>query len=163
MNRETNIGTRIKSLAVSVAACEFLAAVISLLYALFNDFEELPLILGLCGIVVAWPTFLLLCGFGELVEKTIYNEQNTSRIVELLEAKPKTKSSTANTATKAEPSAVQSAPAQESSASCVQGSEKKAQSGVGTIVGNEKVCPNCGIPQRLDRKVCWHCGLKFEN
>lgn len=31
------------------------------------------------------------------------------------------------------------------------------------IVNGEKICPNCKLPQKATRTVCWQCGQRFDN
>lgn len=31
------------------------------------------------------------------------------------------------------------------------------------ISNGEKICPTCGCSQKVDRKLCWSCGQKFDN
>ena len=32
-----------------------------------------------------------------------------------------------------------------------------------TIENGEKICPKCGTRQRVERSVCWNCGVHFTN
>ena len=93
----TNIGKKIKILAVIYAVLGFIASTISGMITMFTtmaqaiDYEEpgllfLGLIMGLLiivgGCLVAWITSWPLYGFGELIDKTADTAYNTAILAE---------------------------------------------------------------------------------
>ena len=85
----SNIGKRIKSLANLGAAIEaFLAFIAGIVLFSFELFLAGALVI-LLGFLFAWISSWGLYAFGELVDKTCMNEQNTRNILELMKKNPK--------------------------------------------------------------------------
>lgn len=85
-NMYEGIGGKIKSFAKVVFIIEALGAIITGLILMFTD-DDLALyglITFILGPIAAWVSTWLLYAFGELVEKTADNEQNTSEILKLM-------------------------------------------------------------------------------
>ena len=84
-----NIGGKIKGLAKTMFIVEAIGAVITgiALLATDDDFILVGLLTLFCGPIVAWVSSWILYAFGELVEKTCDNENNTRQILEILNEK----------------------------------------------------------------------------
>ena len=76
-----NIGGKLKGLARFTCVMEALAAIITGICIMVEE----AFLAGLCvivfGPIVAWVSTWLLYAFGELVEKTVNNERNSSQIL----------------------------------------------------------------------------------
>ena len=110
------------------------------------------------GIIVSHIIGTFLDAFGKLVDKTIENECNTSFIVEFLkkydqkaEIKP---TSTYSVAPE------QKATDEVANDNGIANPVKTAR--VTVNENNTMLCPLCNFEQPANRKVCWHCGAKFE-
>ena len=91
-NLYENIGSKIKNWAKWIFIIEAIGAIITGLVLLFTD-EDLILygfLTLVCGPIVAWVSSWILYGFGELVEKTVDNENNTRQILKKLNEKSTT-------------------------------------------------------------------------
>ena len=114
------------------------------------------------GPIVAWIGSWILYAFGELVEKTSNNENNTRQILEKLneentnrikeeykyEENPITNEQTI--------SKLNETPTE----------NKEARINIATFSttkDNTIICSQCKFEQPNNRKVCWNCGAKFEN
>lgn len=84
----TDIGKKIKKWAKWIFYIEAIAAAISALVMLFtaeNGWEiPVALLMLVAGPLIAWVSSWILYAFGELVEKTSANEQNTRNILKLM-------------------------------------------------------------------------------
>ena len=88
-NLYENIGSKIKNWAKWIFVIEAIGAVITGLVLLFTD-EDLilyGLLILVCGPIVAYIGSWILYAFGELVEITADNENNTRQILEKLNEK----------------------------------------------------------------------------
>jgi len=88
-NLYENIGSKIKNWAKWIFVIEAIGAVITGLVLLFTD-EDLflyGLLTLVCGPIVAYIGSGILYAFGELVEKTADNENNTRQILKKLNEK----------------------------------------------------------------------------
>ena len=88
-NLYKNIGGKIKSWAKWIFIIEAISAIIAGFVLLFAD--DSLILFGLltlvCGPFVAWVGSWVLYGFGELIEKTCDNENNSKQILEKLNEK----------------------------------------------------------------------------
>ncbi len=92
-NLYSNIGEKIKRLAKFIFIVEAILFIIAGILLLSAD-EDLALhgLLTLSfGPIIAWVSSWILYAFGELVEKTVKNEDNTRNILKLLKEKSTTK------------------------------------------------------------------------
>ncbi len=132
-----NVGEKIKKYAKVSFIIEVVSAIITGLSMLFDeDMFEIGIYVMILGpfaaLVVSW----FIYAFGELVEKTSQNEQNSRKILEILkENKPER---TNNELSK---------------------TEKTATSVL--VENGMMICSECNFEQPSDRVVCWHCGAKF--
>ncbi len=79
-----NIGEKIKRLAKTIFIVEAIVSVI-VGVTLWIEIEEWwCAIILFCGPIIAWVSSWLLYGFGELIEKTSENEQNSHNLYKLL-------------------------------------------------------------------------------
>ena len=88
-NLYENIGSKIKNWAKWIFVIEAIGAVITGLVLLFTD-EDLilyGLLTLVCGPIVAYIGSWILYAFGELIEKTADNENNTRQILKKLNEK----------------------------------------------------------------------------
>ena len=88
-NLYENIGSKIKNLAKWIFVIEAIGAFITGLVLLFTD-EDLilyGLLTLVCGPIVAYIGSWILYAFGEVVEKTADNENNTRQILKKLNEK----------------------------------------------------------------------------
>ena len=88
-NLYENVGRKIKNWAKLIFVIETIGAVITGLVLLFN-YEDLilyGLLTLVCGPIVAYIGSWILYAFGELVEKTADNENNTRQILKKLNEK----------------------------------------------------------------------------
>ena len=105
----------------------------------------------------------ILYAFGELVEKTADNENNTRQILKTINENP------ANYITEESEGKVKSIIASEptiSKASETSNEEKEHWTDTTTFSTTEKgtiICSQCNFEQPGNRICCWHCGAKFEN
>ena len=82
-----NIGGKLKNWAKFIFVAEAVAAIIGGIGMLANDAAVAGLLTMLFGPIVALISTWLLYAFGELVEKTAANEENTRRILDHLNRK----------------------------------------------------------------------------
>ena len=80
-----NIGQKIKRWAMWSCVVEAFAAIVCGVGMMADDQLVPGLILVLLGPLAAWVSSWILYAFGELVEKTVTNEQNTSKILKLMQ------------------------------------------------------------------------------
>ncbi len=149
-----NVGGKIKGLAKVIFGLEAFSAVIAgiLIIAYDDDLAAFGIIFIFIGILLSWISSLVLYGFGELIEKTVKNEENTRTIAELLRESnnkptaqiiasavrgPQTTSPTANT------------------------SPVTSTARIITTQNNTIICSACKCEQPTGRQVCWHCGASF--
>ena len=87
-----NIGGKIKNWAKWIFIVEAIAAIITGLVLLFahEDLILYGLLTMVCGPIIAWVGSWILYAFGELVEKTCDNENNTRQILKKLTRTPRT-------------------------------------------------------------------------
>lgn len=79
-----NIGKKIKNWAKWIFIVEAISAVISGFCVLFSDLWWVGLLVIIFGPIVAWVSSWILYAFGELVDKTMANEENTRNILKLM-------------------------------------------------------------------------------
>jgi len=89
-NLYENIGDKIKSWAKWIFVVEAIGAIITGLIFLFAYEDRIlyGLLTLICGPIGAWIGSWILYAFGELVEKTHENENNTRQILENLNRRP---------------------------------------------------------------------------
>ena len=90
------------------------------------------------GPLVAWISSWMLYAFGELVEKTIDNENNTRNILNKMNQMPIV--------------APYNYPV-----------EKRYNNQIPQEQAPTMVCAQCNYEQPIGRKTCWHCGTSFES
>lgn len=83
----TNIGKKVKALAKWMFIIEAIGAIITgiALLSIDEDLIIAGLLTLLCGPIVAWIGSWITYAFGELVEKTSANEQNTRDILKIMQ------------------------------------------------------------------------------
>jgi len=88
-NLYENIGGKIKSWAKWIFIVEAIGAIITgvVLMATDEDLIVYGLLTSVCGPIIAWVGSWILYAFGELVEKTADNENNTRQILKKLNEK----------------------------------------------------------------------------
>ncbi|MBQ9742232.1 MAG: hypothetical protein IJV88_00965 [Ruminococcus sp.] len=154
-----NIGAKIKTWAIYLFVFEALGAII---WGIFLMIEEgaVGLLLILLGPIAAWVSSWILYAFGELVEKTCLNEQNTREILTILQKKSAPKGNpcaempyTPYVASPATAPASAPAPTPEKA--------KEIISAKHTIDGEHWICGNCRRKNTLTRKDCWYCGANI--
>ena len=161
-NLYDNIGNKIKGLAKTAFIVEAIGAVVTGLVLLFTD-EDLILcgfLTLICGPIIAWVSSWILYAFGELVERTCNNESNTRMIVKLLKEKYDKKTNIINSPTYNASSKQMATSVTGNCESKVDNSCRSAQHTVSE--NNTIICSLCNFEQPANRKVCWHCGAKFE-
>ena len=164
-NLYENIGGKIKNLAKWIFIIEAIGAIITGLVLLFTD-EDL-ILYGLLtlvgGPIVAYVSSWILYAFGELVEKTADNENNTRQILKKINKNP------ASYITEESEGKVKSIIASEPTISkASETSNEKKENWTDTTIFSttEKgtiICSQCNFEQPGNRTCCWHCGAKFEN
>ena len=116
------------------------------------------------GPIVAWVSSWILYAFGELVDKTCKNEQNTKAIVDLLQEE---KSSSKSQGNYAPPPAQPEQKSDDVTVASPKATERVDNSSQSVKIDSTEngtmVCPLCNFEQPSNRKVCWHCGARFEN
>ena len=82
-----NTGVKIKNLASLFMVLNGLLSltIAIVLYALFENFLIAVIVFGV-GILIAWLSYLLLAGFGELIAETCYTREAVELLTEELEA-----------------------------------------------------------------------------
>ncbi len=151
-----NIGGKIKNWAKWIFIVEAIGAIITGLVLLCTD-EDLilyGLITLVCGPIVAYIGSWILYAFGELVEKTCDNEYATRQILKKINEEPVEKKQTSNNTT----------PLTVKTTSNTPKTEKKELADTSTFSTTENgtiICPQCNFEQPDNRKVCWKCGVKF--
>ena len=157
-NLYENIGGIIKNWAKWIFIFEAIGAIITGLVLLFTD-EDLilyGLLTLVCGPIVAYIGSWILYAFGELVEKTCDNENNTRQILLKLNENPVEKKQTSNNAIPLTVKTTSDTPKTEEKESADTSTFSKTENG-------KIICSQCKFEQPNGRKVCWHCGAKFEN
>ena len=161
----SNIGGKIKSWAIAIFVLEALAAIIWGFSLLGNELFLAGVLVLIVGPIVSWISSWLLYAFGELVEKTVENEANTSAILKLLNNQAKAPKAVIPQAVapQTQPSNSQSSPS-----TAVQPVTAPVNSGAAldpaeatSAEDGEIICPNCNTKQKSTRRVCWSCGQKF--
>ncbi len=79
-----NIGGKIKGWAITIFIFGAIACIISGLVLIGNDAILVGILTIIIGTLAAWVSSWLLYAFGELVEKTVMNEENTREILKFL-------------------------------------------------------------------------------
>ena len=158
-----NIGGKIKSLAKATFVVETISFIITGIY-IFAEGEQLigdsflivaPLLVFL-GPFIAWVSSWVLYAFGELVEKTCDNENNTKQILKKLNE---------NTVKEKEPNKVKKSEINKNEKKDPVVNEKKDSAAKVTSIRTEKgtiICPICKDEQPSSRTACWRCGVKFK-
>lgn len=166
-----NIGGKIKNLAkwscwITILLI-WIAAPIAFIALVADDWTAefcwIPLVGAIVGPVLVWVESWLLYAFGELVEKTADNENNTRQILKKINENP------ANYITEESEGKVKSIIASEptiSKASKTSNEEKENWTDTTNFSTTEKgtiICSQCNFEQPGNRSCCWNCGAKFEN
>ena len=155
-----NPGKRIKTLARFNFWFLLIGSIVAGIILLGTDYVPigLPLLLG--GPCIAYVENLLLFGFGDLVENSVYakseeklTESSAHCSIPVVQ-KPTTPQAT--------PVPVPAKP----TASTNTHEEKTQVTSAKPIISTKSpdfiICPTCKLEQRSCRKVCWECGTKFE-
>ena len=89
-NLYKNIGDKVKGLAQFIFCAEAISAIITGFIMIIADSDLLlyGLLTIICGPIIALLSSWLLYAFGELVEKTCDNENNTRQILKELQQRP---------------------------------------------------------------------------
>lgn len=157
-----NIGGKIKSLAKATFVVETISFIITGIY-LFAEGEQLigdifliiaPVFVFL-GPFVAWVSSWVLYAFGELVEKTCDNENNTKQILKKLNE---------NIVKENEPNSSKTSKLNKNEKKDYVVNKKEESVEKVTVIRTENstiICPICKDEQPSSRKVCWRCGVKF--
>ena len=82
-----NIGGKIKGLAKIIFIIEAVGAIITGIALLITGVALFGLLILVCGPLVAWVSSWILYAFGELVETTAVNENNTRQLLKKLNEK----------------------------------------------------------------------------
>lgn len=165
-----NIGTKIKGWAKVIFVVEALGAIVTGIVLMCDENFFPGLLTALLGPVVAWVSSWILYGFGELVEKTVSNEENTGNILRLME---KTEQQPADPAPVPEAGpmvAAKTAPENKNA-----GGHSWRCDRCGKMItqypccdcgyepdGSETTwrCVNCGKRNLASRDTCWSCGTE---
>ena len=139
-----NIGGKIKGLAVAMCILEAIASIIAGFGMMIDSvYMILPgLLLMVVGPVVAWVSSWLLYAFGELAEKTCENEENTRKILNLLQDSNKGNNQTPNKGNSPVPNMAKNYFAPKVSAP-TPGAHSWRCSNCGSMI-SQKPCPYCG-------------------
>jgi len=155
-----NIGDKIKNWAKWIFILEAIGAIITGFVLICNGFFLAGFLTLFLGPFVAWVGSWILYAFGELVEKTSNNESNTRQILEKLN-----KEITHNTEEykhEENPTANESTT---SNSNEIPPENKEVWEDTATFLiteNNTIICSLCKCEQPNNRKVCWHCGVKFK-
>ena len=153
-----DIGKKIKGLALGVFWLETIGALIAgfAFMAMDEDLIGYGFLTMIVGPLAAWLSTLMLYAFGELVDKSSQNEENSCQILAIL---TKQKENTDSKEThKPQPATIPNSNSQAKPINAEGEDPVEAE-----IRDNQKVCPVCGMVQNADRRVCWKCSQKFEN
>ena len=154
-----NVGEKIKKFATTLA---WLGISLSLLFGIVfiavGEGSDSSVAIGLtvmiAGPLSSWISSLLLYGFGQLITNSdLLVKQGTKTRLhpgEAFSSPPKTE---------------QKAPAQTNTTPTTPAPTKEwADKATFTVTENETIiCTQCNYEQPKERKVCWHCGARFEN
>lgn len=167
-----NIGGRIKTLAKAFFVIDVVVSIIAGLVLFFMGATEpeyfgyLILLAPVATVVGCVAAFLMSCpmyAFGELVETSAKNEKNTAQMLELMKEKDKKSAPTTPTAANTQTSSVQNSDPQPERQPTVPKADSRGKNAVAEAVSDEKIrCSECGFEQPKNRKLCWHCGARFE-
>ena len=130
------------------------------IYLMYDNEDLAPVggVIAISGVIVSGIIGTFLDAFGKLVDKTIENERNTSFIVEFLKKYEQK--------TERKPTSTYSvAPEQKATDEVANGNGITNPVKTARVIVNENntiICPLCDFEQPANRKVCWHCGAKFE-
>ena len=152
-----NIGGKVKGLAKWTFIIGAVWAVITGARLLSDeDLMLYGLLVLICGPIVAWVSSWILYAFGELVEKTCDNANNTKNILKHIKEKSKEPD---NEYRKNNYSTVYD------TASSFEGTTTEPlKPATHTLTEkNTIICSRCKLEQPSSRKVCWNCGATFEN
>lgn len=174
-NLYDNIGGKIKGWAKGIFILETVGVIILGLVLLFDEVTVLTgLLTMIIGPIVAWVSSWLLYAFGELVEKTAANEENTRYILKALQTK------SASTSPKTVPSIepkfstkpvthtwrcdncgnmISQVPCDHCGYQPPKGSTDPVT--FTTTDKNTIICSKCHFEQPSGRNVCWNCGATF--
>ena len=157
-----NIGSKIKNLAKWIFIVEAIGAIITGLVLMFtdNDFILYGFLALVCGPIVAWVGSWILYAFGELVENTCDNESNTRMIIQLLKENDGQKINKVGVTTYNGSSEQKATNTTTNNKNQVDRGTQNAR--YTTTENNTIICSSCNFEQPANRKVCWHCGAKFE-
>ena len=186
-----NIGGKIKNLAKLTFIVEAIGAIIMGLFFLINwGYEDggWALFVIFFGPIVAWVSSWILYAFGELIEKTCDNESNTRMIVRLLKENDGQKMNKVRLTTyngsseqKATNTTINNKNQVDRSTQNARYTTTEEQKATNTTTNNKNqvdrstqnarytttenntiICSLCNFEQPANRKICWHCGAKFE-
>ena len=127
-----NIGGKLKGWALGIFITESIAAVIFAFVLMSADWLLAGFLTLIAGPLVAWVSSWLLYAFGELVEKTAKNEENTAEMVKLLRGMQRKESQSAEK--------INTAPAPK------------------LTMDDVWYCGNCGKRNLSNHNKCWGCG-----
>ena len=149
-----NIGEKIKGLAKVTFIVEAIGAIIMGIIFLADDLILTGLLTLIGGPVIAWISSWALYGIGEAAEyaksANYYAKQAFEKVNEKHTENKKTLTQTSITASICEPAE--------------RTEEHRERKSTFSVTDSGKiVCSQCNFEQPSGRKVCWHCGAKFEN
>lgn len=159
-----NIGNKIKNWAVWIFVVETIASIIGgFVLILEASSVLLGILTPIVGTFVAYISTWLLYGFGELIDKTQKNEENTRRIANLLAANSKKEKSVPVfypcTADK------NNSDVKEDSSSANLGfstpADTKKPSKPHQIFEGSWICGSCG-KKNMNRNECWFCKTSLD-
>ena len=82
-----NIGKKIKKLAQVLFVVYAIVCILAGFILIVNELALYGIVTIVVGTIVPWISSWFLYAFGELVEKTVKNEENTKEILKLMQAK----------------------------------------------------------------------------
>ena len=158
-----DIGKKIKGLALTVFWIETIGAFVTgMVLMLTSEYLILSgLFVMFLGPLCAWLSTLVLYAFGELVDKTSQNEENSRRILAILKNQKNSNPQPVTTTGSRPQIKPASNPVESFLAKPDKFSEEEPVEAA--ILDDQKICPVCGMVQKADRSVCWKCGQKFSN
>jgi hypothetical protein len=140
-----NIGGKLKGWALGIFITESIAAVIVAFVLMASDLLLAGFLTLIAGPLVAWVSSWLLYAFGELVEKTTKNEQNTAKMVVLLESVRRAQSTQV---------------AQEGEKPVQEAAKPTAE--VLLTMEDCWFCKGCRTRNLRNRPRCWRCGKPYK-
>ena len=172
-----DIGTKIKGWAKVIFVVEALGAIISGIVLMCDEAFLAGLLTALLGPVVAWVSSWILYGFGELVEKTVSNAENTGKLLRLME-KTDCRPAAPESVTEAAPAPtvpVEAAPEKAAPVKAAPETHSWRCDRCGKMIAQYPCahcgykpdeaestwwCSSCGKRNLASRDTCWSCGTE---